>query len=704
MEFQQVSELAKKQFDKIQQQGKLFESSVTGQQAWDAYLEAFEVKKPFRDPASTENTCNICKGFFRKYGNIVAIKEDNTLTSMWDIELPEDSEYYLPVKTVADMLRNARIANVFLESYEFLKKMNYGKVKTGDRTFNLGLASNMKRYTREEAAKFGVVIPDKIYTFHHYHAVVSSEYIIFNGKSVEAHQAAHRSNKEVFLRSLVELQESTLQDVLEFIDTDAILNGKTYREKVAMMLQYKAFFAQVPEELRDNYAWRTSYKLPFSKFGNELIGTLCYDIQEKGIEYAVQEWNKRVDPVNFMRATAPIPESRKKAANKLVADLGLEQSFARRFATKEDIQIDEIRFVGRSKEAAKGLFDAIATKPSEAVKLDKDKLEKITIERFAELLANSPKQVEVYFENRHQNNLCTLTTAAVPDAPLLFKWNNPFSWTFNGNIAGKSMITQAVKEKGGNVTDALRFSILWNESGTDNSDLDAHAQEPNAEIYFSTFRSQKGSYKSPLGGFLDIDHRNPNGKVVVENIAYPDISELKSKGGSVRFFVHQWAERRSQGFKAEVIIEGNKYSYEYPNRVSGNINVATVTFKNGVASIEHHLPVVGVASSKVWNVDTNKFHNCILVCNSPNHWGENKVGNKHYMFLLQDCKTPEKTKGFHAENLREDLHEIRREIDVLSNLLMIQPAEEQLCGLGFNETVRDEVVIKIDNKIYLVTI
>jgi hypothetical protein len=28
----------------------------------------------------------------------------------------------------------------------------------------------------------------------------------------------------------------------------------------------------------------------------------------------------------------------------------------------------------------------------------------------------------------------------------MFKWNNNFSWTFNGNLAGKSQIKQAVKD------------------------------------------------------------------------------------------------------------------------------------------------------------------------------------------------------------------------------------------------------------------
>ena len=54
----------------------------------------------------------------------------------------------------------------------------------------------------------------------------------------------------------------------------------------------------------------------------------------------------------------------------------------------------------------------------------------------------------------------------------IFKWSNNYSWTFNGNLAGKSQIKEAVKSEGGKIDGVLRFSIIWNEDGKDILDFD----------------------------------------------------------------------------------------------------------------------------------------------------------------------------------------------------------------------------------------
>jgi hypothetical protein len=87
--------------------------------------------------------------------------------------------------------------------------------------------------------------------------------------------------------------------------------------------------------------------------------------------------------------------------------------------------------------------------------------------------------------------MVSLTTANDKDSKPIFKWKNNYSWTFNGNLAGKSQIKENVKAAGGKITGLLRCSLQWNDEDTKGSvDFDLHCRESKGrEISFRT-RSQ----------------------------------------------------------------------------------------------------------------------------------------------------------------------------------------------------------------------
>jgi hypothetical protein len=63
--------------------------------------------------------------------------------------------------------------------------------------------------------------------------------------------------------------------------------------------------------------------------------------------------------------------------------------------------------------------------------------------------------------------------------------------------------------------------------------------------------------------------------------------------------------------------------------------------------------------------------------------------------MLEGCKSPVSLRSFHNENLNAELLGHRKVMEVLGNTTHIESIDNQLSGLGFNATVRDEVIVKL---------
>jgi len=684
-------------FAEICKTNKLFRVDMTGQQVWDLYLSSFAADPKFRDPESSEHNCNNCNNFIRRYGNIVAVDENYKIMTMFEVEATEE---FIPVAAaLTKAIKASNIDQVFFETFDSLNALPYEKCHKTNVLFQLGVDKNVKQYTAEEAAKFGVVKPEQVIWFDHLHLFVPAEFVDKTGKSVESIMGNFRSDKDVFQRAMETISLDTLQLVKDLIAQGSLLDGPPHLYKLEQIIPLKQEYDTLGADQRNNWCWTKSYKLPFAKFRNELIGVLSTELSEgKEINAAVQAWNKRVDPVNFMKTTAPITKRQIEDAKKFVEDNGYVESFDRRFATMDDIKVSEILHsnIGKDEVKTVSIFDGVKTATASRHKRNEfDGVEEIHIDKFMKDVLPNCTSIEVFLKNTHEGNLVSLTTANNKDSKPIFKWSNNYSWTYNGNLAGKSQIKEAVKSQGGKVDGVLRFSIMWAEDVIDNSDLDAHCKEPDGnKIYFGSRISHNTQ------GNLDIDITQPqshkvSGKDVVENITYPSLAKMSN--GVYTFYVNQYNARNSKGFKAEIEFNGELYSYEYAKPVSGNVSVAEVTLNKGEFTIVHKLPAVdgfGV-NKEIYGLETNQFHKVNLMCLSPNYWGENNVGNKHYFFMLQDCKSPVSIRSFHSENLIPELAEHRKVLEVLGTTTMIPSTDKQLSGVGFNATVRDEVIVRL---------
>lgn len=677
--------------------GKLFRSSVTGHQVWNSYISGFEPEENpiFRDPNSSAHNCNLCNNFIRRYGNIVAIDTNFKIITLFD---DITGIYAKTSASISEMLKNAVISDVFFETYADLNYLPYEKINKTQEQYLLGIAHNMKQYNKAEAELYGVVKEDEIRKFDHLHMFLPKTFVDRSGNSIEKIMADFRDAKNVFQRAMEEIPLDTLNLVKDLINQESLLDGKTHLFKIEAIIPKKLMYDQLSATERDNWLWIHSYKLPFAKFRNELIGTLCVELAEgKELNEACKAWNYRVDPINYMKATAPITKKQIDDAKKFVEENSYEESFNRRFATIDDIKASEILHVntGTGEVKSVSIFDNVKSTSTRHKRSEFEKIEEVTIEKFMSDILPNCTSVEAFLTNNQEGNLVSLTTANVKESKPIFKWNNNYSWTFNGNLAGKSQIKNAVKSRGGKIEAVIRISLAF-PNATD--DYDLHVKEPTGNlIYYGNLRNTH-----PSSAKLDLDAQGKDGyqppEKRVENITYSDLSKMPN--GNYEIQVNNYSQRGLHTkFQLEVEIEGDVTLVELEKTTTSNtVTIGILTKQNNeVTFTPKNATIINseTISKEIYGLETNMFHKVNLVCLSPNHWDNNNIGNKHYFFMLDNCKCPTSIRSFHIENLIPELATHRKVLEVLGNTTMIDPTDKQLSGLGYNCTVRDELIVRL---------
>jgi hypothetical protein len=657
-------------------------TGVNPNKVWETYLESFPpgTNEIFRE--RREYDCSCCRQFIRAFGNVVAIK-GGKVVSIWDFKV-DDEKYQMVIDALSKAVKAHSVSDVFMPTFRsFGTKKNLEQVEGGH-----------------------------INTWYHLHAVVADSVKVFKVDEVGSQRGVMRDNRNVLQRSLTELTLESIDTVLDLIAQKSLYKGEEWAGPLkkfrAMHKEYKYL---VLKKYKDNYCWTTSLEAgaALSKIKNHSIGVLLTDISEgMDLNEAVKRYEKIVAPSNYKRPKAIFTKRMIQDAKKKVAELGLENSLGRRFATLEDITVNNILFANRdtARKMAGDAFDELAESvPDKPRKFDK--VEEVNIEMFVKDILPNAEDIEVLLENKHASNMVSLIAPKDRESASLFKWDNGFSWAYSGNITDS--MRERVVQAGGRVDGPLRFTHTWNYDGQNQSLMDLHVFMPGyrgsckeEEIHdqYPVGRRVGWNKRNDLhsGGVQDVDFVRPPGKAVpIENISFPDIRRMPE--GRYVFKIHNWKLRQTtrSGFKAEIELNGNIYRFEYAQPLKDKqwITVGEANLKDGQFTFTPKMDSTQT-SKEVWGLTTQKFHPVSVCAYSPNYWdGQSGIGHRHYLFLLKGCKNEESPNGFFNEFLREEFMPHKRVFEALGSKLAVEDSEDQLSGLGFSSTKRASLICRV---------
>ncbi len=672
LHMKEVRDALVQNFESLQKQcPALYVTDTDGDRLWELYLGAFpaHINSIYRKRRAYD--CSSCRYFLKRMGITAAIV-DGELRTVWDFETG-DEIWDNVLRKLSSYVKEHKITDVFLS-----------------RTEQIGTIFDMDQ--DEDGSPI---------RWNHFYLKLPGKYQYIGDRDTrESRISTLRDTRNVFKRSLDELSLDAVEMIQELISQGSLYRGDEYLHMLQEFRKHKKAYMKLEPGQQEFYAWDQSVRIPESvgRIRNTSIGTLLVDVSSHmDLDEAVRRYESVVAPQNYKRSKPIFTERMVEDAQKTITELGYLDSLERRYANADDITINNVLFSNRdTAKRIQGAADVFAVLSKEARTEPKkfSRTEEISIEDFIRNVLPTASEVEAFVEGRHIPNMVSLIAPVHKDSKTMFKWNNNFSWAYSGNVTD-SLLKQNVKNAGGRVDGVLRFSIQWNDQADWNmNDEDAHCIEPGGfEIYYASKVSKR------TGGNLDVDIIHPTrGIAAVENITWPDKNRMIP--GTYKFFVYTFSGRGGRGgFRAEIEFDGQIYAFDYARNTKNGekVPVANVTLgRDGSFSIEEILPA-DVSGREIWGIHTHEFVPVSVICYSPNYWNEqNGIGNKHYFFMLKNCVNPELPNAFYNEFLNSELYpDHRKVLEALASRMHVQDCEDQLSGLGFSSTIRNDLVVKV---------
>lgn len=359
---------------------------------WDLYLANL------LQSDRQHHTCTSCRHFVRRYGALVIVADDGTLTPLcWPAPQDVPEPYAEAVAALNRAVRRGTITGVALTT-----EAVWGTPVTGPWThFAL---------TPPAAAVYRPTLTQTAFQV----------------------AAAKHEDYGTLRRGLAEFSRETVAQALTLLDADALYRAEKVIGPARFLLALHDLTARGRQ--RDNLIWRAVASAPagFCQPRSTMVGTLLSDIAE-GLDFGEvsRRFAAKMHPLQYQRPQAAPAAGNIAQAEQLIEALGIASALRRRFARLDELQT--IWQPTRQPEAppAGGVFGHLLPKQHQPLAALTTPEQAITWEKFARTVLPTAQRIEVYVSGRM--NFCGLVTASDPESAPLLQWDsaeqrNPVSW------------------------------------------------------------------------------------------------------------------------------------------------------------------------------------------------------------------------------------------------------------------------------------
>ena len=379
MEFTEMRDKLMEHFNEmIKDIDHLFEVAVDKDELWNLYLDSFPVGTNEIYRERREHDCSCCRQFIKTIGNAVTIK-DNKIETIWDFRT-DDTTYQPVLNALSAYIKSRAVSDIYVSKFKKIGTLqNYEEMEDG----------HMHEWTH-----FFVELPDR--------------FVDKSSRSEGDIKGGFRDTRNVFKRSLDEIDMDSLDTILELINSNTLYKGEEWKGALTEFRKYKKEYDKLTSDSeKELYAWEKSVKagIAIGRIRNHSIGTLLVNVSEgMDLDTAVKKYEQIVAPSNYKRPKAIFTKKMLEDAKKTITELGYMDSLQRRFANLNDITINNVLFSNKS--AARrivGADDIFSQMEKDVVVSPKkfSKVEEISAQDFIDKVLPTAKEIEAFVENKH---------------------------------------------------------------------------------------------------------------------------------------------------------------------------------------------------------------------------------------------------------------------------------------------------------------